>query len=189
MMKAIVQNGYGPPEQVLSLTEVPRPVSVVDPNGVLLRVRAASVNTPDWAHAMGIPYILRPIIAGLFRTPKNCSTLGTDVAGIVEQVGSHVTHLKPGDAVFGSTENGIFNSKGYGAFCEYTIAPAHQLIEKPESISFEDAAGSVMSGITALQAMRDAAQAREGTHVLIHGAPRVAWGHSLCNLPRHWVHA
>jgi len=63
-MKAIVQEGYGAPERVLKLEDVDRP-SVGD-DDVLIRVRATSVNTPDWVAVTGVPYLIR-LISGLWR--------------------------------------------------------------------------------------------------------------------------
>src|ERR687898_1401401 len=97
-MKAIVQDGYGMPERVLKLEEVDRP-SMGD-DDVLIRVRATSVNTPDWVTVTGVPYIFR-LKSGL-RQPSN-RVRGSDVAGIVEAVGKNVTDLRPGDEVFGSS--------------------------------------------------------------------------------------
>jgi NADPH:quinone reductase-like Zn-dependent oxidoreductase len=68
-MKAIVQTGYGQPEQVLRLEEVERPP--VGPDGVLIRVKATSVNTPDWINVTGVPYILR-VRSGLRRLRRPC---------------------------------------------------------------------------------------------------------------------
>jgi len=62
-MKAIVQEGYGAPERVLKLEEVDRPS--VDDDDVLIRVRATSVNTPDWITVTGVPYIIRLGIVNL----------------------------------------------------------------------------------------------------------------------------
>jgi NADPH:quinone reductase-like Zn-dependent oxidoreductase len=91
-MKAIVQTGYGQPEQVLRLEEVERPP--VGPDGVLIRVKATSVNTPDWINVTGVPYILR-VRSGLRR--PSAPVRGTDVAGVVDEVGRDVTDLPPGD--------------------------------------------------------------------------------------------
>ena len=96
-MKAIIQHGYGPPERVLELATLERPGFGDD--DVLIRVRATSVNTPDWVTVTGIPYILR-LRSGL-RQPST-PVRGTDVAGVVEAVGTNVTDLQPGDEVFGS---------------------------------------------------------------------------------------
>ena len=163
-MKAIVQNGYGAPDQVLELAEVDRPQ--VGDEDVLIRVRATSVNTPDWITVTGVPYILR-LQFGLRRPPT--PVRGTDVAGVVEAVGRTVTDLRPGDHVFGSGWADTLATRA-GTFAEYTVAPASQLIRKPVGLTFEDAGASAMSGLTALIAMRDVGQVGPGTRVLINGA-------------------
>jgi NADPH:quinone reductase-like Zn-dependent oxidoreductase len=162
-MKAIVQEGYGPPERVLRLEDVDRPA--VDNDDVLIRLRATSVNTPDWITVTGIPYVLR-LRTGL-RRPRT-PIRGTDVAGVVEAAGTNVTHLKPGDEVFGSSWTGALATRG--TFAEFTVVPASQLIKKPAGLSFEEAAASVMSGLTALSAIRDVGKVQSGTRVLINGA-------------------
>jgi NADPH:quinone reductase-like Zn-dependent oxidoreductase len=155
-MRAINQDGYGAPERVLRCEEIQVPVIGAD--DVLIRMRATSVNTPDWATAIGVPYILR-LGVGL-RRPKR-PVRGSDVSGVVEAVGQRVTDLVPGDEVFGSAR---------GAFAQYVVAPAAQLIKKPAGLGFADAAASVKTGLTALTAMRDVAQVGAGTRVLINGA-------------------
>jgi NADPH:quinone reductase-like Zn-dependent oxidoreductase len=162
-MKAIVQEGYGAPERVLRLAEIDRPP--VGDEDVLIRVRATSVNTPDWITVAGIPYILR-VRSGL-RGPRT-PVRGTDVAGVVEAVGKNVGDLQPGDDVFGSAW--ADNLATTGTFAEYTVAPAANLIKKPAGLTCEDAAASVMSGITALLAMRDVGGVERGTQVLVNGA-------------------
>ncbi len=162
-MKAIIQEGYGPPERVLRMQEVDRPP--IGDEDVLVRVRATSVNTPDWIKVTGVPYILR-LESGL-RRPKT-AVRGTDVAGVVEAVGRKVTDFKPGDEVFGSAW--ADRSATSGTFAELTVVPASQLVAKPASVTFEEAAASVMSGITALIAMRDVGKVAPGSHVLINGA-------------------
>lgn len=142
-MKAMVQDGYGAPEQVLKLEEIARPAARDDE--VLIQVRATSVNTPDWITVTGVPYVLR-LRSGL-RKPST-PVRGTDVAGVVAAVGANVTDLQPGDEVFGSTWDATLATNG--TFAELAVAPASQLIRKPASLTFEEAAGSVMSGITAL---------------------------------------
>lgn len=163
-MKAIVQHRYGPPERVLELATVERPA--VGDDDVLIRVRATSVNTPDWITVTGVPYILR-LKSGL-REPST-PVRGTDVAGIVEAVGRNVTDLQPGDEVFGSVWASTLATPA-GTFAEYSVAPASQLIEKPATLSFEEAAASVMSGLTAMIAIRDVGRVGPGTTVLINGA-------------------
>jgi NADPH:quinone reductase-like Zn-dependent oxidoreductase len=162
-MKAIVQDGYGAPGHVLKLTETDLPS--VGENEVLIHVRATSVNTPDWAAVAGIPYVLR-MKSGL-RGPST-PVRGTDVAGVVEAVGTKVNKLQPGDEVFGSLWDNTLTSSG--TFAEFTAVPASRLVKKPVSLTFEEAAASVMSGITALLAIRDAGRVESGTRVLINGA-------------------
>jgi len=159
-MRAVVQDGYGTPARVLRPAEIRRPS--VGATGVLIRVRATSVNTPDWATVAGVPYILR-LGSGL-RRPKH-PVRGSDVAGVVEAVGRHVTDFRPGDEVFGSLWGGAASQAG--TFAEYTVAPATQLVRKPPGLGFEEAAASVMCGLTAMAAMRDVGG---GTRVLINGA-------------------
>jgi NADPH:quinone reductase-like Zn-dependent oxidoreductase len=120
-MKAIVQERYGAPQQVLRLAEIDRPA--LGDDDVLVRVRATSVNTPDWITVTGVPYILR-LRFGLRRPPT--PVRGTDIAGIVEAVGADVTRLQPGDEVFGSSwADGLATP---GTFAEFALAPASQLI-------------------------------------------------------------
>jgi NADPH:quinone reductase-like Zn-dependent oxidoreductase len=157
--QAVVQDGYGKPEEVLRYGRIEMPSIGADE--VLIRVRATSVNTPDWATVVGVPYVLR-LGTGL-RRPRR-PVRGSDIAGVVEAVGEHVTDLIPGDSVFGST------TTRSGAFAHYAVAPAAQLVTKPAELSFTDAAASVMSGLTALVALRDVAPVSAGTRVLINGA-------------------
>src|ERR687895_1342946 len=162
-MKAIVQESYGPPERVLGLADVERPP--VGDDDVLIRLRATSVNTPDWITVTGVPSVLR-LRSGL-RRPRT-PVRGTDVAGVVEAVGTNVTDLQPDDEVFGSAWAGARATPG--TFAELTVVPASQLIKKPAGLAFEEAAASVMSGLTALTAIRDVGQVQSGTRVLINGA-------------------
>jgi NADPH:quinone reductase-like Zn-dependent oxidoreductase len=163
-MQAVVQHRYGPPERVLELAEIDRPT--IGHDEVLVRVRATSVNTPDWIAVTGTPYVMR-LRFGL-RGPST-SVRGSDIAGVVAAVGPNVPDLAPGDEVFGSAWDNTPTTRA-GAFAEHAVAPASQLLRKPAAVSFEQAAVSVMSGLTALLAMRDVAQVGAGTRVLINGA-------------------
>ncbi|MET0135288.1 MAG: NAD(P)-dependent alcohol dehydrogenase, partial [Kibdelosporangium sp.] len=162
-MLAIVQRGYGAPRQVLEPAELDRPG--VGDEDVLIRLRATSVNTPDWATVTGVPYLLR-LRSGL-RQPS-VAVRGTDIAGTVAAVGRDVTDLRPGDAVFGSSWTGTPDDGG--TFAEFAVVPAARLIKKPDGLTFEEAAASVMSGLTALSAIRDVGEAGPGTRVLVNGA-------------------
>ena len=85
VMQAIIQDGYGVPERVLQLAETAVPS--IGAGDVLVRVRATSVNTPDWATVAGAPYIMRPGIG--LRRPRR-PVRGSDFAGVV-QAGPHVS--------------------------------------------------------------------------------------------------
>jgi NADPH:quinone reductase-like Zn-dependent oxidoreductase len=151
-----VQTRYGPPADVLTVGELPAPRA--GDGEVVVRVRAAGVNWADCALTHGVPYMLR---AGYgLRRPKN-QVRGTDVAGTVEAVGSGVTDLHEGDAVFGWCR---------GAFAEQAIARDGDVIAKPTTIPFEAAAGVPMAALVALQALRDVGHVQPGQRVLVNGA-------------------
>lgn len=154
-MKAIVQDSYGS-ASVLELREVERPVPAADE--VLIRVRAAGVNMADWHLMTGLPTIAR-LALGLGR-PK-AKTRGSDVAGVVEEVGSAVTRFAPGDEVFGSAR---------ATFAEFALSREERLVPKPANLSFEQAAAVSMAGYTALQAVRDLGRVQAGQRVLVIGA-------------------
>lgn len=157
-MKAIVQDQYGPaPEDVLRLADVARPR--IGDDEILLRVRAASVDRGTWHVMAGLPYPVRLAGFGL-RAPK-AHNPGRSVAGIVESVGREVTEFKPGDEVYGTCD---------GSFAEYVRARAGRLAAKPANLSFEQAAAVPVSGLAALQAVRDRAQVQPGQKVLVIGA-------------------
>ena len=155
-MKAMVQHVYGGPE-VLELMDIDRPA--VTDNGVLVRVRASSVNPVDWHFLTGKPYIARPSF-GLFKPTQE--VLGVDFAGTVESVGTNVTQFQPGDDVFGGRS---------GAFAEYVcVAEDRAVVVKPANLTFEEVATVPVAAVTALQALRDHGHIQPGQHVLINGA-------------------
>jgi NADPH:quinone reductase-like Zn-dependent oxidoreductase len=123
---------------------------------VLVRVRASSANAHDWHMLRGKPYLAR--LSEGFLAPKS-HEIGLDVAGVVEAVGAAVTHVKPGDLVFGSR---------YGAFAEYVAGK--NMLPMPSGLSFEEAAAIPTAGFTALQGLRDRAQLQAGQRVAINGA-------------------
>ena len=154
-MKAIVQSRYGSPDD-LELREIDRPV--VGADDVLVRVRAASITAADCHIVRGSPFFMR-MATGL-RRPKELVS-GTDVAGEVEAVGTNVTELQPGDAVFGWC---------HGALAEYACARADHFVRKPASLTFEQASTIPEAGCTALQGLRDQGRVQAGQKVLIIGA-------------------
>lgn len=159
-MQAIVQTEYGAPE-VLRLAEVERPT--VSEDEVLVRIHASSVDAGIWHLMRGTPFLIRLIYGGL-RRPKH-AILGTAVAGTVEAIGENVTQFQPGDEVFGE-----LSESGFGGFAEYVAAPASAWALKPQNVTFEAAATVPVSGLAALQALRDVGHLQSGQKVLILGA-------------------
>jgi NADPH:quinone reductase-like Zn-dependent oxidoreductase len=135
----------------LKLEEVEKPLPAE--GEVLVSVRAAGVNILDW-------YLFRGILSRLLARGKP-RRIGRDVAGVVEAVGRNVTRFKPGDEVFGLAR---------GAFAEYVCAAERMLAIKPARITFEQAAGIGVAGLTALQGLRRAGRIQPGEKVLINGA-------------------
>ncbi len=163
-MKAIVQDRYGSVD-VLRLAEVDKPVA--EAHEVLVRVRAASVHADVWHVVSGFPYVLRLMGAGVSK-PKN-PIPGTDMAGIVEAVGTNVTQFKPGDEVFGETHHGMQWVNG-GTYAEYVAAPEDILALKPGNITFEQAASVPTSGMIALHNLQSVGLPKPGQKVLVNGA-------------------
>ena len=145
-MKALVHERYGSPD-VLELRDVEQP-EVTD-DGVLVRVRAASVNPTDWYGMTGRPFIARPT-QGL-RKPKS-PLLGVDFAGVVEAVGKDVAGLDPGDEVFGGRS---------GSLAEL-VNVKNAVARKPANLSFEQAAAIPVAATTALQGLRDHGRLQPG---------------------------
>ena len=164
-MKAIVQEKYGSPYDVLNLKDVDKPMLKDDE--VLVRVHAASVHPDVWHVVRGLPYVLRLMGAGLLR-PKN-SVPGTDVAGHVESVGKIVTQFQQGDEVFGETIKGHQWTNG-GAYAEYVSVPEDSLALKPANITFDQAAAVPTSGLIALQNLPNEGRLHLGQRVLVNGA-------------------
>ena len=153
-MKAVVHNVYGSPD-VLEIQEIDKP-NVTD-DGVLVRVRAASINPVDWYGVTGKPYVAR--IQGGLRKPKS-NRLGVDFAGTVEAVGKDITQFRAGDEVFGARS---------GALAEY-VCVRDAVVLKPANLTFEQAASVAVAALTALQGLRDKGQIQPGQKVLINGA-------------------
>jgi NADPH:quinone reductase-like Zn-dependent oxidoreductase len=158
-MKAIVQDRYGRVD-VLELRDIARPVPKDDE--VLVRVHAGGLDRGVWHVMTGLPYLIRFVVPTLgLREPK-VLVRGMDVAGRVEAVGDNVTRFRPGDAVFGWTDG--------GSYAEYTSAPEDHLAPKPANVTFEQAAAVPISGLAALQGLRDVGEIRPGQKALIIGA-------------------
>ncbi len=155
-MKAITYRTYGSPD-VLEYGDVPAPKLGAD--SVLVKVRAASVNPVDWKIQAGY---LDSVMDAVFPVIP-----GWDVAGVVEQVGVGVTEFAAGDEVIGYVREDMV---GRGTFAEYVAAPVRTLARKPRTLTFEQAAGLPLAGLTAYQALTGALAVKPGETVLVHAA-------------------
>ena len=148
-MKAVRINQWGQPAQV---EDIPQPKAGQDE--VLVRVYATSINPVDLFS-----------VAGYLRATQQLPlTPGTDFSGEVVAVGADVTHVKPGDAVFG-----MIPIRG-GAFAEYAAVKGHEVALKPQSLNYIQAAVVPLVSLAAWQTIIDFAQIQKGERVLIHGA-------------------
>jgi NADPH:quinone reductase-like Zn-dependent oxidoreductase len=155
-MKAIVRDAYGSAD-VLEVRDVAQPSVAGDE--VLVRVHAAGLDRGAWHIMTGRPYLIR--IAGFgLRRPKDPG-LGTELAGVVESVGAGVTGYAVGDRVYGSGRN---------SFASYTSARPGSLAPMPADLTYEQAAAVPVSGVTALQALRNQGRVQAGQSVLVIGA-------------------
>lgn len=172
-MRAIVYSKYGPPE-VTSLMEVHKPLP--KDNQVLVKVYASTVNRTD-SGFRSAEYFISRFWTGLFR-PKH-QILGCEFAGIIEEIGQHVTTFKKGDKVFG------FNDKTCGGHGEYlTIAETDAVVHMPDNLSFEEAAPLTEGAHYALVDIR-AAKVERGQNVLVYGATG-AIGSAAVQLLKHF---
>jgi NADPH:quinone reductase-like Zn-dependent oxidoreductase len=154
-MKAVRIHAFGGPE-VLQLAEVAQPVPAADE--ILVKVYASGVNPVDWVVREGGNDALRAYLT----LPL---TLGWDAAGVVVALGSEVTGLQVGDAVYG-----VPNFPGDGSYAEYCAAKASQFALKPKSLRFSEAAGVPLAGLTAWTALFEYGKLQAGQRVLIQGA-------------------
>ncbi|GAA2592377.1 MULTISPECIES: NADP-dependent oxidoreductase [Streptomyces] len=155
-MKAISYSRYGGPE-VLAFGEVREPK--VGPDAVLVKVRAASVNPVDWKAREGyLDAILEPVFPVV---------PGWDVSGVVVRPGVAVSEFDVGDEVIGYVREDFLSR---GTFAEYVAAPLRALARKPRNLSFEEAAGLPLVGLTAYQVLLKVLQVKRGETVLVHAA-------------------
>lgn len=150
-MKALTFKRYGKSPDI-GFSELMRPV--LQPDELLVEVHAAGLNPIDNMIPTGM---FKPVLH--FKLP---ATLGSDLAGVVVEVGSHVTQFKPGDAVFAS----IFD-RGNGALAEFAVVPEQAAALKPDNLDFVQAASIPMVGLTSWQALKERAGLSSGQKVFI----------------------
>jgi NADPH:quinone reductase-like Zn-dependent oxidoreductase len=148
-VKAYRLNQWG---KALELEQIQKPEP--KDNEVLVRIHAASINPFDTALQAGY-------LQSMAKTPL---TMGVDFAGEVEAVGSKVTHLKPGDAVYG------LSPLGAGTFAEFTTAKEHEVTHKPKSLDFAHSAALPLPTMAAWKSLFELLQVKKGERLLIHGA-------------------
>ncbi|MGW6935200.1 NAD(P)-dependent alcohol dehydrogenase [Lentzea sp. NPDC054927] len=160
-MRAAVHTKFGPPDVV---QVVERPIPVLRPGDVLIKVHATTVTSAETAMRRGEPLWGRAIL-GLRGPRRNLRTLGLEVSGVVERLGADVTNFQVGDEVFG------FTGFAVGAHADYVRLPASgSLAPKPSNLTFAEAAAAVDGATTALFFLRDKAHVRPGQRVLVNGA-------------------
>lgn len=150
-MKALTFKRYGKSPEI-GFAEVPRPKPKADE--MLVQVHAASINPID-----------NMIPTGLFKAVVKFelpATLGSDLAGVVTEVGSGVTRFKPGDAVFAN----IFD-RGTGSIAEFAVVHESAAALKPANLDFVQAASIPMVGLTSWQALKERVDLRAGQKVFI----------------------
>jgi NADPH:quinone reductase-like Zn-dependent oxidoreductase len=152
-MRAITQNTVGGPE-VLELAEQPTPQP--KPGEVLIRIKAAGVNPVDAAVRGGFyPLLGEPPFV-----------LGWDLSGTVEAVGAGANGFAAGDEVFGMPR---FPAQA-GTYAELAVAPASEVVHKPEALDHVTAAALPLAGLTAWQGLVTAGKLKANDRVLIQAA-------------------
>ncbi len=131
----------------------------VGPDQVLVKVRAAAVNPVDWKCREGY---LDAVLDAVFPVIP-----GWDVSGVVVQPGAAVTEFAVGDEVIGYCREDFLSR---GTFAEYIAAPVRTLARKPRTLSFEEAAGLPLAGLTAYQVLVGALEVGRGETLLVHAA-------------------
>lgn len=151
-MKALTLKKYSKSSPVIEFSDVPKPT--IKPNEMLVQVYAAGVNPIDNIIPTGL---FKPVLQ--FQLP---ATLGSDLSGVVVEVGSQVTRFTPGDAIFAS----IFDL-GIGSFAEYAVVPENTAALKPANLDFVQAASMPMVGLTSWQALKERGNIKAGQKVFI----------------------
>jgi NADPH:quinone reductase-like Zn-dependent oxidoreductase len=151
-MRAAIINTFGPPN-VIEIADISRPQAA--PGHVVVHVKAAGVAPWD--------SLIRSNTS--VTAPQLPLILGSDLSGVVDSVGSGVTEFKPGDEVYGVT-----NEQFIGAYAEFALAKAAMIARKPTKLSFLEAASAPVVAVTAWQMLFEYARLKAGQTALIHGA-------------------
>jgi NADPH:quinone reductase-like Zn-dependent oxidoreductase len=151
-MKALQIVKYGEIKDSLSINEIEKPS--VKPNDVLVQVKAASLNPIDYKMAEGHLKEMLPL--------KLPSTIGFDVSGVVVDKGADVNNFEIGDEIYSRVPQ-----EQMGTVAEFVTINSDKVAKKPENISFEEASGLPLTGLTAIQALEKAG-IKKDDRILIH---------------------
>ncbi len=156
-MKSAQIKSYGGSEVVEINQNTP---ATNDPSAgkVLVRIKAAGVNPVDWKIREGYMQQMMPL--------QFPSTLGMDFSGIIEKIGGGVSDFRKGDEVYGRAS---VMEGGSGAFAEMALASAGSIAHKPKTLSYDEAAGLTLVGVSAWQALVETMGLSKGQKILIHG--------------------
>src|SRR5215470_17853837 len=159
-MKAARVLRFGPPS-VITNDDVPQP----EPGArqLLVHVKAAGVGNWD--------ALIRESKVELQPLPL---ILGSELSGIVEAIGAEVSGFKPGDEVYGAT-----NQQFSGAYAEYAVPFAGMIAHKPNTLNFVEAASAPIGAVTAWQMLFEYGQVTAGQIILIHGGAGNVGGYAV----------
>lgn len=167
-MKAVVITEYGPPE-VLQIKNIEKPTPKADE--VLIKVHATTAHAGDSRIRRSSPFIVVRLLFGFFKPKKNLIP-GIELSGVIEEVGSKVTHFKKGDEVFGLTGLRL------GAYAEYCcirekVKDGTQerkgIIKKiPNNLTLDESSVVASGALTALKNLQKG-KVQKGTSILING--------------------
>ncbi|MFI5139376.1 MAG: NADP-dependent oxidoreductase [Sphingobacteriales bacterium] len=153
-MKAVLIYKYGGPEELKYEENVAEPA--INPDDVLVKVFATSINPVDWkvreGHAKGLTRVF-PVI------------LGWDVSGVITKTGDQVKNYKVGDEVFARPD-----VSRNGTYAEFVAVRANEIYFKPKTIDHIQSAAVPLAGLTAWQGLFDHGKLQAGQKILIHGA-------------------
>ena len=155
-MKTAQINKYGGEEVLEINSKVSKPQA--EEGKIVVEVHAAGINPIDWKIRQGYMAQMMPL--------QFPATMGGDFSGVVTEVGGGVSGLSVGDEVYGQA--GVLLG-GSGSFAEYALAPAQNVAKKPKNISYEEAAGLPLAGVSATQALLENINLKKGQKILIHG--------------------
>ena len=154
-MKAAQIKKYGNSD-VIKIVELEKPS--LGKGQVLIKVYASSINPFDVA-------IIKGFVAKMTDS-KLPMVIGSDIAGVVTELGEGVENFNVGNKVYGQ---GSLLAGATGAFAEFVASPANLVAKMPNNVDFNQAAAVVLTGVSAVQALLGHLKLKSGQKILIHG--------------------